>query len=126
MAKYARYYTDNTAAVEYTNYVELEVLECTHTTARDLEILKGNAGANGCRDDVRYDQQWVIVARVSRRVQDCLRGWVKVAFTNAQLRVYDEYSADFYTDYTSVKLKHLSTKTIDGGQSYTVTLTVVK
>lgn len=126
MATYARYYKDDTGAVEWTNFVELAVLSCTHTISRDLEVLPGNAGGNTYRDDQRYTQKWDITADVDRRTQDFLRGCVTADFTKAALRVYDEYSADYYTTYDAVKLLTYSSKTSDGGNRYTVSLTVVK
>jgi hypothetical protein len=127
MATYARYYKDDSAAVEFTNYVDLPTLSCEHTIERDLEVIPGNAGGNTYRDDKRYVHKWVIVADVNRRTHDFLRGCAIDDFdSDTALRVYDEYTADYYTDYTGVKLKSYTSKTTDGGNRYTVTLMVVK
>lgn len=90
-------------------------------------MLLANQGANGYRDDRRYSRQWTIVANVSRRTHECLQSWVTNAFAaTTVLRVYDLYANPFYTDYTSVKLKSVQSRTTDGGQRYTATLIVVK
>lgn len=127
MTSYARYYKDDSAAVEFTNYVDLNVIECVHTITRNLSVIEGNAGSNTYRDDKRYTQKWQITANVDRRTQDFLRGCAIDTFdSDTALRVYDEYSADYYTDYTSVKLLTYQSRTSDGGSRYTVTLVVVK
>lgn len=127
MAKYVRYYEDDTGAVEYTNYVDLEVISCTHDINRDVEVIKGNAGSNTYRDDQRYEQQWTIVATATRRTADTLRGWADNVFdANTTLRVYNKYAADYYNDYAAVKIKSYKDHTTDGGNRYTITLVVVK
>lgn len=128
MATYARYYEDDSADVEFTNYVDIKVTEITHTIDRDLEVIKGNAGTNMYRDDKRYTQTWRVTGIVTRRAQDCLRGWAVAAFDgDTTLRVYDEYSNPFYTNHTAVKMKSYSgTPTDTTGSHYKVTLVVVK
>ena len=127
MVDYIRYYEDDTGAVEFTNYVDLKVISCTHKIDRDLAVLPGNAGSNTYRDDQRYSQMWTIVARCDRQVTDTLRGWADNTFdANTTLRVYNKYAADYYNDYTGVKMKSFQDYTDNGGQSYSVTLVVVK
>lgn len=127
MASYARYYKDDSGAVEFTNYCDLNVLECSFTVDRDVEVVRGNAGANTYRDDKRYTYTWMISADVDRQTMDFLRGCVIDDFdSDTALRVYDEYSAPNYTDYTGVKLKQLTLTTRDGGNRYTAKLVVVK
>jgi hypothetical protein len=128
MATYARYYENDNASVEFTNYVDLPVVSLTHTIHRDVEPIPGNAGSNTYRDDQRYKQEWQITAHVSRRVQDCLRAWAVAVFdADTTLRVYDEYTAPNYTDYTAVKMKSFSASPTDStGTNYNVTLVVVK
>jgi hypothetical protein len=128
MATYARYYEDDSADVEYTNYIDIKVTDITHTIERDVEVVKGNAGSNTYRDDQRYTQTWKVQGQITRRAQDCLRTWATNVFDgDTALRVYDEYSASYYTDYTSVKLKSCSMSPTDStGTLYNVTLVVVK
>ena len=128
MATYARYYEDDSGAVEYTNYVDITVLECTHRILRDLEVIPGNSGANTYRDDIRYSQTWTITGEVSRRAQDCLRAWAVATFdSDTALRVYDEYSAPYYTDYTAVKMLSVEMSPTDStGSRYRITMVVVK
>lgn len=128
MATYARYYEDDSGAVEFTNYVDLPVTDIQHTINRDIEVIPGNAGSNTYRDDQRYKQTWRITANVTRRVQDCLRGWADNTFdSNTTLRVYDKYAADYYTDYTGVKMESFTATPLDStGTRYKVVLVVVK
>jgi hypothetical protein len=128
MATYARYYEDDSADVEYTNYVDIRVTSIRHTIERDLEIHMGNSGANTYRDDKRYTQTWTVTGIVTRQGQDCLRGWAVATFdSDTALRVYDEYSASYYTDYTSIKMKSFTASPTDStGSQYEVTLVVIK
>ena len=128
MATYVRYYEDDSADVEYTNYVDIKVTDIQHSIERDLEVKMGNSGANTYRDDKRYTQTWRVSGVVTRQGQDCLRGWATNTFDgDTTLRVYDEYSNPYYTNYTSVKLKSFSSSPVDyTGSKYNVTLVVVK
>lgn len=128
MVTYARYYEDDGADVEYTNYVDISVREITHTIDRDIDVFMGNAGSNTYRDDKRYTQTWRIQGTVTRQGQDCLRGWATNTFDgDTALRVYDEYSNPYYTNYTSVKLTTFTSSPADNtGSHYHVTLVVVK
>lgn len=114
--------------MEFTNYVDIPVTSLIHTINRDVEVIPGNAGSNTYRDDQRYSHEWQISGNVSRRVQDCLRSWATNVFdSDTALRVYDEYSNPYYTDYTGVKMKSFSaTPTDSTGTRYNVTLVVVK
>lgn len=128
MATYARYYEDDSADVEYTNYVDIKVTECVHRIARVVEVIPGNSGANTYRDDKRYTQTWTITGIITRQAQDCLRAWAVATFDgDTALRVYDEYSNPYYTNYTSVKLQDVTMSPTDTtGSQYNVTLVVVK
>ena len=128
MATYARYYEDDSADVEYTNYVDIKTTDITHKIDRDVEVVQGNAGGNTYRDDKRYTQTWNITGIVTRQGQDCLRGWATNTFDgDTTLRVYDEYSNPYYTNYTTVKMKSFSaTPTDTTGSHYKVTLVIVK
>lgn len=127
MASYARYYKDDSADVEFTNYVDLNVESCDFRIERDVSVIAGNAGSNTYRDDKRYVYTWTIKASVDRQTMDFLRGCPIDTFDgDTTLRVYDEYSNPFYTNYTGVKLKSLVLTTSDGGNRYMATLVVVK
>lgn len=127
MASYARYYKDDSAAVEFTNYVDLNVSSCTFSIERDIGVITGNAGSNTYRDDKRYTYTWTLKANIDRQTMDFLRGCAIDTFDgDTALRVYDEYTAPNYTDYTGVKLKTLTLATGDGGNRYDATLVVVK
>jgi hypothetical protein len=54
-------------------------------------------------------------------------GFADDAFASTtKLRVYDKYAADYYTDYTGVKLKGYNYSTDAGFQRFHITLVVVK
>ena len=121
MTSQVRYYKD--AAT----FVDLTVTEYSHDIDREVTIHTGNAGANTYGDDVRYTHRWEITAVVGREDAGKLRDYVDETFAAATvLRVYDLFANPFYTDYASVKLKHLKLVDLGGMQKFRVTLTVVK
>ena len=128
MTSYVRYYKDDSAEVEYTNYVDLSVMSCAWTIDHPVEVILGDSGSNTYKTGgTRYMYRWVITADVDRRTHDFLAGCAIDTFDgDTTLRVYDKYAADYYNNYTGVKLIKFHSTTSDGGGRYEVTLTVVK
>ena len=128
MATYARYYKDDSAAVEFTNYCDLAVLSCVEEIDHPVEVILGDSGSNTYKTGgTRYSYRWTITANVDRQTHDFLQGCAVDTFdANTTLRLYNKYAANYYNDYTGVKLIRYTAKTSDGGSRYEVTLTVVK
>lgn len=127
MTKYARYYEDDSADVEWTNYVDLDVDTVTHLKERVVDVLPGGGGTNTYGDTVRYVHTWTITGECDRRTQDVMRDWSDNTFdSDTTLRLYDKYAAPYYTNYTAVKMKSWTTHSEGVGTRYRYQLVVVK
>jgi hypothetical protein len=125
MAKKARFSIDD-GGVEYTDYVDLDVVRVKYTGTRQLEVIPGNQGSNTYADDRRYTERWVVTANVDRANEEALSTFLKAAYgATTALRVYEKAGAVAYTDHTGVKLLSYSYDTMDF-QRFMVTLVVAK
>jgi hypothetical protein len=86
--------------------IDINATSITHTITKDVTPYHDSDGVNRWREDNRYVESWTISGTVTLADKEDLTACAKIVTggTYPKLRVYDKTAADYYTDYSPVRI----------------------